>query len=444
MPRYSDTVNAMHRVIIVGGGFGGLNAAKELGSSSQVEVTLIDRRNHHLFQPLLYQVATAGLSPAEIAAPIRSILSKYKNIRVLQGEVTAVHPDRNQVVADFGTFEYDSLILACGAQHAYFGHDEWEDFAPGLKNLEQATEIRRRILLAFEEAERSTDLDLRKYYLTFVIVGGGPTGVELAGAIGEMSRFTLARDFRNIDSKLARVILIEAGQRILGSFSPQQSSRAMRDLESLGVQVWTNSTVTQVDCEGVQVGREHVRSATVLWAAGVKASILNRWLGTELDRQGRAVVGPDLTITGHPNVFVIGDQSHAEEQPGQPLPGLAPVAMQQGRFAARTILGDLAGWPRTKFHYLNKGQLATIGRSRAVAEMGKLRLGGFAAWIAWLFVHVYYLTGFKNRFFVVMQWGMSYLTYHRGARLIVSKDWHITKQKPKDEEPQPAATGLPS
>jgi NADH dehydrogenase len=442
-PPDSDTVNAMHRVVIVGGGFGGLNAAKELGSASQVEVTLIDRRNHHLFQPLLYQVATAGLSPAEIAAPIRSILSKHKNIRVLQGEVIEIHLEQNEVVADFGSFQYDWLILACGAQHAYFGHDEWEEFAPGLKNLEQATEIRRRILLAFEEAERSTDLNLRKYYLTFIIVGGGPTGVELAGAIGEMSRFTLARDFRNIDSKLARVILIESGQRILGSFNPEQSSRATRDLESLGVHVWTNSTVTRVDQDGVNIGPEHVRAATVLWAAGVRASSLNRALGVELDRQGRAIVGPDLALKGYPNAFVIGDQAHAEDADGQPLPGLAPVAMQQGRFVARTILGDLAGRPRTAFHYANKGQMATIGRSRAVAEVGKLRIGGFAAWVAWLVVHIYYLTGFKNRFFVVVQWALSYLTYHRGARLIVSKDWHTSKVKAKSDEPATAPTASP-
>jgi NADH:quinone reductase (non-electrogenic) len=432
----------MQRVLIIGGGFGGLNAAKELGSTPDIDVTLIDRRNHHLFQPLLYQVATAGLSPAEIAAPIRSILSKHANIRVLQGEVTAVHPDRNEVVADFATFEFDWLILACGAQDTYFGHDDWEEFAPGLKNLEQATEIRRRILLAFEEAERSDDLGLRKYYLTFVIVGGGPTGVELAGAIGEMSRFTLARDFRKIDSKLARVILIESGTRILGAFSPEQSSRATRDLESLGVQVWTNSTVTQVDREGVFVGKEHVRAATVLWAAGVRATGLNRTLNTELDRQGRVIVGPDLTIPGHANVFVIGDGAHVEEG-GKPLPGLASVAMQQGRYAARTILGDLAGRPRVPFHYLNKGQMATIGRSRAVAEMGKFRLGGFLAWLAWLVVHIYYLTGFKNRFFVVVQWAMSYLTYRRGARLIVSKDWRITQPKQQDDKAQPASTTLP-
>jgi NADH:ubiquinone reductase (H+-translocating) len=430
----------MHRVIIVGGGFGGLNAAKELGSVADVDVTLIDRRNHHLFQPLLYQVATAGLSPAEIAAPIRSILSKYKNIRVLQGEVTSVDVEKNDVIADFGTFQYDSLILACGAQHAYFGHDEWEDFAPGLKNLEQATEIRRRILWAFEEAERSTNLELRKYFLTFIIVGGGPTGVELAGAIGEMSRFTLARDFRNIDSKLSRVILIESGPRILGSFSPELSSRATRDLESLGVQVWTHSTVTRVDRDGVQVGPEHVRAATVLWAAGVKASSLNRSLGTALDRQGRTAVGRDLALEGHRNVFVIGDQCRCEERAGEPLPGLAPVAMQQGRFVARQIRADLAGRPRSEFHYIDKGQMATIGRSKAVAEVGKLRLGGFAAWVAWLVVHIYYLTGFKNRFFVVVQWALSYLTFRRGARLIVNKDWKTSHAETARTETNAAPT----
>ena len=296
--------------------------------------------------------------------------------------------------------------------------------------------------MAFEEAERSDDLGLRKYYLTFVIVGGGPTGVELAGAIGEMSRYTLARDFRKIDSKLARVILIESGTRILGALSPEQSSRATRDLESLGVQVWTNSTVTQVDREGVFVGKEHVRAATVLWAAGVRATSLNRTLNAELDRQGRVIVAPDLTIPGHSNIFVIGDGAHVEEG-GKPLPGLAAVAMQQGRYAARTILGDLAGRSRVPFHYLNKGQMATIGRSRAVAEMGKLRLGGFLAWLAWLVVHIYYLTGFKNRFFVVVQWAISYLTYRRGARLIVSTDWRITQSAPKDDKSRPASTTLP-
>ena len=428
----------MHRVIIVGGGFGGLNAAKELGSVPDVKVTLLDRRNYHLFQPLLYQVATAGLSPAEIAAPIRSILSRHANIEVLDGEVKAVHLDRKQVVADFASFEYDSLILACGSQYAYFGHPDWEQFAPALKTVEQATEIRRRILQAFEDAERSNDPEERKYYMTFVIVGGGPTGVELAGAIGEMSRFTLARDFRKIDPKAARVILIESGDRILASFARPLSSRAARDLEGLGVHVWTNSTVTKVDGEGVQIGSEHVRAATVLWAAGVQASALGCTLGVALDRNGRVPVGPDLSLPGNPNVFVIGDQCRCEDADGQPLPGLAPVAMQQGRFAARTIRNDLAGRPRTPFRYHNKGQMATIGRSRGVAEIGKVRLAGFVAWVAWLVVHVYYLTGFKNRFFVVMQWGLSYLSYRRGARLIVSKNWR-TGDRPTEEECREAA-----
>jgi NADH dehydrogenase len=433
----------MHRVVIVGAGFGGLNAAKELGGAPEVDVTVVDRRNHHLFQPLLYQVATAGLSPAEIASPIRSILSDFENIRVLQGRIESVDLERRQVLTDFGSVGYDSLILACGAVHSYFGHDEWEEFAPGLKTVEQATEIRRRILLAFEEAERTTEAELQKYYLSFVVVGGGPTGVELAGAIGEMSRYTLARDFRNIDSKLARVILMESGDRILGTFSKKHSSRAMRDLESLGVQVWINSLVTRVDRDGVEVGHERVRAATVLWAAGVKASPLNLSLGTALDRQGRAIVGPDLSIEGHPNVFVIGDQCHFAHQGGKPLPGLAPVAMQEGRFVARTIVDELAGRPRTTFRYFNVGQMATIGRSRAVAEIGKIQLEGWPAWVAWLFVHIYYLTGFKNRFFVVVQWALSYLTYRRGARLIVGHDWRITGSSPEQARTETPANLSP-
>ncbi|MGE3317184.1 MAG: NAD(P)/FAD-dependent oxidoreductase [Planctomycetaceae bacterium] len=413
----------MKQVVIVGGGFVGLNAAKKLGRSRDVEVTLVDRRNHHLFQPLLYQVATAGLSPADIAAPIRSILSRYRNIRVLQGAVTSVDKTENKVLTDFGELPFDYLILACGASHSYFGHDDWEEFAPGLKTVEQATEIRRRILVAYEEAERLTDREKQRKYLSFVVVGGGPTGVELAGAIGEMSRFTLDRDFRNIDSKLSRVILIEAGPRILPSFSPEQSSRATRDLESLGVQVWTSSMVTKIDASGVEVGQERVHAATVLWAAGVQASKLSASLGVQLDRQGRTIVGPDLSIPGHPNIFVAGDQAHFAHQTGRPLPGLAPVAMQQGRFLADTILGELAGRPRGQFEYFDKGQMATIGRSRAIAEVGNYKFRGWFAWLTWLVVHVYYLTGFKNRFFVVVQWAISYLTYRRGARLIVNKEW---------------------
>jgi len=362
----------MKRVVIVGGGFAGLNAAKELSRSPEVQVTLVDRCNHHLFQPLLYQVATAGLSPADIAAPIRSILSNRANVRVLQGNVTSVDLPRRKVTTDFGEIEYDYLILACGARHSYFGHDDWEEFAPGLKTLEQATEIRRRILLAFEEAERTPERDKQRKFLTFVIVGGGPTGVELAGAIGEMSRFTLAKDFRNIDSKLSRVILIEAGPRILPSFSPEQSSRATRDLETLGVQVWTSSPVTRIDANGVEVGAERVHSATVLWAAGVQASRLNGALGVELDRQGRAVVEPDLSVKGNPNVFIAGDQANFSHQTGKPLPGMAPVAMQQGRFALKVSLRR----QRPDGHHRPQPRRL---RNRTLAAARLVRLGGVAA-----------------------------------------------------------------
>ncbi|MEM9367616.1 MAG: NAD(P)/FAD-dependent oxidoreductase [Planctomycetota bacterium] len=412
------------RVVIVGGGFAGLNAAKGLRRAKNVDVTLIDRRNHHLFQPLLYQVAMAGLSPADIAAPIRSVLSAQENARVLQGAVTSVNLESRRVQTDFGDVPYDYLVLACGAKHSYFGNKEWETHAPGLKTLEQATEIRRRVLTAFESAERSGDADEQRRLLTFVVVGGGPTGVELAGAIGEMSRFTLARDFRRIEPTLARVILIEGGPRILSMFSPKLSSRATRDLESLGVQVWTSSRVNKVDENGVEVGDERIRSATVLWAAGVQASSLGQKLGFELDRMGRVKVKPDLSVDGHSNVFVAGDQAHFASEGGA-LPGLAPVAMQQGRFLAANILRDLAGRDRLEFAYVDKGIMATIGRSRAITEVGKLKLTGFTAWLAWLVVHIYFLTGFRRRFFVVLSWAWSYLTFRRGARLIVEKEWRL-------------------
>jgi NADH dehydrogenase len=330
--------------------------------------------------------------------------------------------------------------LACGARHSYFGHDEWEEFAPGLKNLEQATEIRRRVLKAYEEAERCDSQDERKRYLTFVVVGGGPTGVELAGAIGEMSRFTLAKDFRNIDSKLARVILVEAGPRILPAFSQWSAARATRDLEHLGVQVWTNSTVTKVDADGVEIGAERIRAATVLWAAGVTASPLGQSMGLSVDRQGRVLVEKDLSVSGHPNVFVAGDQACFTHQTGKPLPGTAPVAMQQGRYLARTIRGDLAGKPREPFHFVDKGQMATIGRSRAVVEIGRLKMAGFPAWLLWLVVHIYYLTGFKNRLLVVLQWAWSYLSFRRGARLIVNKEWRF--HQPASESISPADSSL--
>jgi NADH dehydrogenase len=410
------------RVVIVGAGFAGLNAAKVLGRSPDVQVTLIDRRNHHLFQPLLYQVAMAGLSPADIAAPIRSLLSAYRNTRVLLGTVQGIDCDHKTINTDIGDFEFDYLILACGSTHSYFGHDEWKPYAPGLKTIEDATEIRRRVLLAFEEAERVSETEGRDRWLTFVVVGGGPTGVELAGAIGEMSRFTLARDFRSINARLARVILIEAGPRILPTFSEEQAHRATRDLERLGVQVWANRKVTSVNDDGVQIGDDRIQSATVLWAAGVQASPLGRIAGFETDAQGRVVVEPDLSVKGRPDVFVAGDQSRFMHQTGKPLPGTAPVAMQQGRYIAETILGDLRGVPRKPFHFVDKGQMATIGRSHAIVEIGSLRLGGWIAWITWLVVHIYYLTGFKNRLLVVLQWAWSYVTFGRGARLIVGGD----------------------
>jgi NADH:ubiquinone reductase (H+-translocating) len=422
----------MPHVLIIGGGFAGLNAAKGLGGVAGIDVTLVDRTNHHLFQPLLYQVAMAGLSPADIAAPIRSLLSRYRNIRVLQGDVTSIDLTRKTVVVDFGELTFDYLIVACGARHSYFGHDEWEEFAPGLKTVEQATEIRRRVLSAYETAER-TQLELdRKRLLTFVVVGGGPTGVELAGAIGEMSRFTLAKDFRTIDARQARVILLEGGPRILPMFSEQLASRATRDLEHLGVQVWTSSAVTKIHADGVDIGNERISSATVLWAAGVKASPLGRNAGLDADRQGRVIVEPDLSVKGHANVFVAGDLSSFMHQTGKPLPGTAPVAMQQGRYLAKAIRRDLAGKPRQPFHFVDKGQMATIGRSRAIVEIGRLRLAGFTAWVVWLVVHIYYLTGFKNRLLVVLQWTWSYLSFRRGARLIVNKEWRFSRSTPPE------------
>jgi len=413
-------------VVIVGAGFGGLNAVKKLGNVPGVDVTVIDRSNHHLFQPLLYQVAMAGLSPADIAAPIRSLVSSFRNVRVLQGALLSVDLASSSLTTDFGNLTYDYLVLACGARHSYFGHNEWENNAPGLKTLEQATEIRRRILSAFEVAERSTDKEEQRRQLTFVIVGGGPTGVELAGAIGEMSRFTLAKDFRNIDAKLARVVLIEAGPRILPSFPEAQASRATRDLETLGVQVWASCRVTGIDEDGVSANSERIRAATVLWAAGVEASPLGRQVSTDIDRQGRVIVEADLSVKQHPNVFVIGDMANSSHETGKPLPGTAPVAMQQGRYVARTILRDLKGEPRQPFHFVDKGQMATIGRSRAIASTGRMSFTGRMAWLIWLFVHVYYLVGFRNRALVLGQWAWNYLFSRRESRLITDPEWRFS------------------
>ncbi len=417
------------QVVIVGGGFAGLNAAKQLGGRKDIAVTLIDRRNHHLFQPLLYQVATAGLSPADIAAPIRNILSRFKNVKVLLGNVEYVDFQSRQVQTDIGVIEYDYLILACGATHSYFGHDSWEKDAPGLKTIEQATDIRRRILTAYEDAERCTDKPQQRKLLTFVIVGGGPTGVELAGAIGEMSRFTLAKDFRSINAKSTRIFLMEAGPRILAAFPAELADRASRDLEKLGVQIWTSSCVSEVDSDGVTVGDERIQAATVIWAAGVQASDLGRRLGVETDQQGRVVVEKDLSLPGFSNAFVAGDQAHFRTNGDEVLPGVAPVATQQGRYIANLILAELKGKPRTEFYYRDKGIMATIGRNKAVVKSGRWQMTGWFAWMAWLIVHIYFLTGFRNRLLVVLQWAWSYLTYRRGARLIVGTESVPTKSE---------------
>lgn len=415
----------MRHVVIIGGGFAGLKAAKELGRSKDVKVTLIDRTNHHLFQPLLYQVATAGLSQSDIAVPIRSILSGYKNIYVLQGTVEKIDFARQSVKTDFSEISYDYLIMCCGARHAYFGHEEWEPHAPGLKTLEQAVEIRRRILSAFEEAERINDASKRRKMLTFAVVGGGPTGVELAGAIGEMSRYALSRDFRNIDPKLTRIMLIEAGPRILSSFPEEQSSIATRDLENLGVQVWTSSKVTKINSDGVEVGSERIEAGTIIWAAGIRAPELNYRLGLELDSQGRIIVEKDLSVPGYANVFVAGDQASFSHQTGAPLPCLSPVAIQQGETIAKNIINDIKGKERKDFSYFDKGQMATIGRSRAIVEVGKLKMSGFLAWLTWLFVHIYFITGFNNRIMIFLKWMVSYMTNRKGARIIYDQDWEF-------------------
>jgi NADH dehydrogenase len=411
------------KVIIVGGGFGGLNCARKLSRDSGFEILILDRRNHHLFQPLLYQVAMAGLSPADIATPIRSVFRKRRNVRVLMAEVQKIDAPARKAFTTAGEFSFDYLVLACGSEHSYFGHENWEDFAPGLKTVEQATEIRRRVLTAFEKAEAQPDSEGLRQWLTFVVIGGGPTGVELAGALGEITRYTLSHDFRNIDPSNARVILVEAGGRVLAQFSEDSGKRAKRDLENLGVQIWTNCRVSEVNEQGVKIGDEWIQAKTVIWAAGVKPSPLNVQLSAPLDRQGRVQVGPDCSLAHDPNIFVLGDQAHFE-QDGAPLPGLAPVAIQQGRFVARQLRRDLKKQERQVFRYVDKGTMATIGRRRAVAEIGKFHFGGLFAWYLWLVIHIYFLIGFKNRLFVIWQWFYSYITYRRGARLITERDWH--------------------
>jgi NADH:ubiquinone reductase (H+-translocating) len=405
------------QVIIIGAGFGGLEAAKKL-ACKDVRLTVIDRTNYHLFQPLLYQVATAALSPADIAAPIRGILSKCKNVEVVLAEVESVDVETRKVKTKDQVFDYDYLILATGARHSYFGHDEWEKLAPGLKSLEDAVELRRRILLAFEFAERTTDEAARKAAMTFVVIGGGPTGVEMAGAIAEISRYTLAKDFRHIDPSEARVILIEGNPRLLAAYPPDLSESARKQLIELGVDVRTGARVTDITESGVKLDREFIPCRVKIWAAGNNASFVGKTLIAPVDRVGRVIVNDDLTIPGHPEVQVIGDLANFSHQTGEPLPGVSPVAMQQGRHAARNILRMIRGEKPQPFRYFDKGSMATIGRDRAVADLKFFHLSGLFAWLAWLFVHIIFLVGFRNRLLVLIQWAWAYLSFDKGARLI--------------------------
>jgi len=450
---------ATPRVVIVGAGFGGLNAAQALARES-VSITVIDRKNHHTFQPLLYQVATAGLSPGEIAAPIRSILSHHKNVEVLLAEVTGFGLDRRIVQTPDQEIPYDYLIVAAGATHAYFGHDDWEPYAPGLKTIEDALEIRRRVLLAFELAERQAAAGEISRPLNFVVVGGGATGVELAGTLAEISRHALAHDFRSIDPRRTHILLVEGGTRVLPAYPEDLSRSAEEQLRLLGVEVRTSTMVTRIEPGVVLVGETRLSAAVILWAAGVAASPLGKKLGTPVDRAGRVLVQPDLSLPGHPEVFVIGDLASLKDETGKMLPGVAPVAIQQGRFVAKLIRQELESPPasarrvqatpeiahRAGFHYWNKGSLATIGRAAAVADFGKIHISGFLAWLAWLFVHILFLIGFRNRLLVFIQWAWSYVTFERGARLITGSThlpgWTgLAPEAPRPDEEQeiPAA-----
>ncbi len=410
-------MNSKPHVIIVGAGFGGLEAAKKL-ACQDVRVTVIDRTNYHLFQPLLYQVATAALSPADIAAPVRAILSKCRNMEVILAEVQSVDVEAKKVKMIDLEIDYDYLILATGARHSYFGHNEWEKLAPGLKSLEDAVELRRRILLAFEFAEKTTDEAARRAAMNFVIIGGGPTGVEMAGAIAEISRYTLARDFRHINPSEARVILIEGEPRLLAAYPPDLSESARKQLLDLGVEVRTSTRATNLTEAGVQVGDEFILCRVKIWAAGNNASFVGKTLGAPADRVGRVIVNDDLTIPGHPEVQVIGDLANFPHQTGQPLPGISPVAMQQGRHAARNVLAMIKGRKPQRFRYWDKGTMATIGRNKAVADLKVTHLSGPLAWLAWLFVHIIFLIGFRNRLLVLFQWAWAYFTFDAGARLI--------------------------
>jgi NADH dehydrogenase len=417
------------RVLIIGGGFGGLYAARQF-RDTRTAVTLVDRANHHIFQPLLYQVATATLAPTDIAVPIRWLLRKQKNTEVLMGEVERVDPDRRVAVLASGQeLPYDYLILAAGARHSYFAHPEWEAIAPGLKSIEDAIEIRRRFLGAFEEAEKASDAATRASYMTFVIIGGGPTGVELAGMLPTIARHTLREDFRRIDTAEARVILLEGGPRILPTFSEDLAAHAERDLRELGVEVRTGSLVTSVEPDAVCVGAERIVARTVLWAAGNAASPLGRLLGpgVPVDRAGRVVVEPDLSVGGHPEIFVVGDQAVMASD-GRPVPGVAQGAIQSGRAAARNVLHTIRGEGRQEFRYRNKGDLATIGRYKAIGDLGHgIHIAGHLAWWFWAFLHILYLAGFRNRISVAVEWGYAFITYGRGARLITKRSNDVSR-----------------
>ena len=422
---------ARHRVVIIGGGFGGLAAIEAL-KGADVDVTIIDRRNHHLFQPLLYQVATSALSPSEIAWPIRMLMKGRGDVRTLLGEVVGVDSaNRIVTLADGGSVPYDSLIIATGARHAYFGHDDWERFAPGLKTLDDATQLRRKLLMAFEAAEREYDPTKRKALLTFAIIGAGPTGVELAGSIIELARVTLRDEYRSIRPEEARVVLIEAGPRVLANFRPELADYARKALERLGVEVKLGQAVTQITAGSVRLGDTELQAGTILWAAGVQASPAARWLAVEADRAGRVVVAPDLSVPGHPDIFVVGDTASVKGPGGKPVPGIGDAAKQAGRHAARAIRARLAGKPVTEFRYKHLGDIATIGRSAAVIDFGWVQLTGWVGWWAWGLAHIYFLIGLKNRLFVALSWLWIYLTGHRSARL-------ITEAAPLPQRPQEA------
>lgn len=440
-----STSPALPRVFIVGGGFAGLAAARAL-AGAPAEVTLIDRRNHHVFQPLLYQVATASLSPADISAPIRTVLRGQENCEVVLAEVIGVDVARRQLFVRTGSVKYDYLILAAGATHAYFGHDDWAPVAPGLKSIEDATELRRRILLAFESAEHEGSDSARRAELTFGIVGGGPTGVELAGAIKEIAGQTIPRDYKHIDTRTTRVILFEGGGRLLPAFDPSLSARARRDLERMGVEVRLDAMVTNVSREGINIGDEFIPVRNVFWAAGVKASPLGKSLGVPLDRAGRVMVGPDLTIPGYPEVFVAGDLAAATSaDTGKPVPGVAQGGIQMGRFAGETIAREVRGQSppasRRPFVYRDKGSMAVIGKARAVAEIGRFKVGGFLAWLIWGGIHILFLIGFRNRVQVMLAWFWNWLLNARDARLITG-DAELNIRVPRSEEFVPEATVL--